>query len=126
MINLQSKEFEEARLNTFSELPDSTRGVGKNSRYICVTNPMLSWWHVNEDEVIKEFEDYIPLYIAVNSLENRKVEFSYHRVVQEICIYIDGKWSGYFDSYEIENVLVKAREMGIVGAWGKAPTLSYF
>lgn len=112
-MNLQSKEFDDARLNSFTELPSGTRGKGKGSRYIPVRNPLMSWWSVNEDDVLYEFKDYIELFIKVNNLDRAHMNFYYHRVVGEICIEINGKWSGYFDNDLITKILIEAKEQGI-------------
>lgn len=112
-MNLNSREFEEARIGSFSELPDGTIGRGKDRSYHGISNPDLSWWHLNHDWVLKEYEELFPIFIKVRNLEGRKVEFSYHAVVGEICIYVDGHYYGYFDNYEIEHLLVEAKEQGL-------------
>lgn len=112
-INLQSKEFEDARLNTFSELPDGTMGVGKDRSYMPIRNPVMSWWNVNEDDVLLEFKEYMDIFPKVYDLDKSRVSFYYHRIVDEICIQVDGRWSGYLDHYLITELLVEAKERNI-------------
>lgn len=113
-MNLNSKEFEYARVGSFSELPDGTFGRGKDRKYIGVSNPDLSWWSLDHSWALAEYEEFFPLFIKVKGLESEKVEFNYHAVVGEICIYVNNRWYGYMDNYLVESLLVEAKEKKII------------